>query len=263
MSLSTYITQPRKALAITQPSEHIFFLSHMRAYSSLFGHIMGSHPQISGYYELHIGYHSWKSLIRQKMLFFQEEEPKPKCRYMFDKVLHNDHHVAPHLLNTDKTKAIFSLRDPVKTIPSIMALYAKEDPTHEFNDAEFSTHYYIDRAEELVSLASKMDREYFYFDAEVMTQQTDECLGRLSQWLNLSSPLSSSYSVQKKTSMSRYGDTSETLKSGKIELNKSKSTPFQLTPDLSQAATEAYMRCREALANSTSASCLNITSFMV
>ncbi|MFK7734209.1 MAG: sulfotransferase domain-containing protein [Pseudomonadales bacterium] len=177
---------------------------------------------------------------------------------MFDKVLHNDHHVAPHLLNTDKTKAIFSLRDPVKTIPSIMALYAKEDPAHEFNDAEFSTQYYIDRAEELVLLASKMDREYFYYDAEVMTQQTEQCLARLSKWLNLSSPLSASYSMQKKTSMSRYGDTSETLKSGKIERSKSESTPFQLTPELSRAATEAYMRCREALANRTSASCLNI-----
>ncbi|MGV8991151.1 MAG: hypothetical protein ACOH1Q_07075 [Thiobacillus sp.] len=30
----------------------ISLLSHMRALSSLAGHILGSHPQINGYYEM-------------------------------------------------------------------------------------------------------------------------------------------------------------------------------------------------------------------
>ena len=34
--------------------QHIFLLSHMRANTSLISHILGSHPQISGYYEMHL-----------------------------------------------------------------------------------------------------------------------------------------------------------------------------------------------------------------
>lgn len=263
MSLLAYITQPRKALAIVQPSEHIFFISHMRAYSSLFGHIMGSHPKVSGYYELHIGYHSWKSLIRQKTVFFQEEDPKPGNRYMFDKVLHNDHFVSPSLLNTERAKVIFSLRDPEKTIPSIMKLYAKEDPSHDFNDPTFATRYYIDRARELVALSKQMQKEYFYFDAEVVTKQTDLCLSQLTGWLDLDPPLEPSYTVQRKTSVSRYGDTSDALKSGKIERSKDESEPVVLNPELLAEANDVYLWSRDALKQGTSALCLDSAKSVV
>ena len=33
----------------------IFLLSHMRDLTSLAGHTLGSHPQINGYYEMHLG----------------------------------------------------------------------------------------------------------------------------------------------------------------------------------------------------------------
>lgn len=259
MSAANFLLEPRKAIAIAKPARHIFFLSHMRAYSSLFGHIMGSHPQISGYYELHIGYHSWKSLVRQKMLFFAEEAPKPGYRYMFDKVLHNEHHVASSILDTKRSSAIFSLREPQKTIPSIIKLYTKEDPKHAFTDASFATRYYIERAQKLASIASELDTGYFYFDAEAITGQTDQLLAALTQWLNLSPPLNSNYSLQKKTSQSRYGDTSETLKSGKIErASEGDSTPA-LAPALLEEAMEAYTQCRKHLIASSCAHYLRET----
>jgi len=33
----------------------------------LLSHIFGSNPEVEGYYELHMGYYSWKSLLRQKL----------------------------------------------------------------------------------------------------------------------------------------------------------------------------------------------------
>ena len=36
--------------AVPDPYARIFLLSHMRAYTSLAGRILGSHPQINGYY---------------------------------------------------------------------------------------------------------------------------------------------------------------------------------------------------------------------
>jgi len=35
---------------VSDPYARIFLLSHMRVYTSLAGHILGSHPQINGYY---------------------------------------------------------------------------------------------------------------------------------------------------------------------------------------------------------------------
>lgn len=259
MNVKTFLIEPRKTVAIAKPVQHIFFLSHMRAYSSLFGHIMGSHPQISGYYEMHIGYHSWKSLIRQKMLFFTEEEPKPRHRYMFDKVLHTEHHVANEILESKRTKAIFSLRDPTKTIPSIVKLYSQEDPAHAFTDVAFAARYYIERAQKLASIAAQLDAEYFYFDAEAVTTQTDQLLNALTQWLNLSPALDSNYSVQKKTSQSRYGDTSETLKSGKIKPVNGQASTLALAPDVLEEALEAYTLCRESMIARSYAHCLQDT----
>lgn len=256
MSLTDIILHPRKAVAIAKPVQHIFFLSHMRAYSSLFGHLMGSHPQISGYYEMHIGYHSWKSLVRQKLRFFQDEEPKAGFRYMFDKVLHSEHHVAIEILNSGRARPIFSLRNPGKTIPSIMKLYAREDPAHPFNDPEFSTQYYIDRARSLVSITEELDYPYFYLDAEAITQETERCLAALTQWLNLCPPLDSSYEVQKRTSQSRYGDTSEQLKSGKIENVEHVSGESALPPRLLEQALESYHTCREAMRSRSAVQCI-------
>jgi len=40
----------------------IFLLSYMRAFTSLAGHILGSHPRINGYYEMHISYEDASAL---------------------------------------------------------------------------------------------------------------------------------------------------------------------------------------------------------
>jgi len=48
----------------------------MRANTSLFGHILGSSPEINGYYEMHISYYSWKSLIRQKLIYLENHQFK-------------------------------------------------------------------------------------------------------------------------------------------------------------------------------------------
>jgi hypothetical protein len=40
----------------------LFLLGHMRSYSSVLSHILGSHPQISGYCETHTKYRTWVDL---------------------------------------------------------------------------------------------------------------------------------------------------------------------------------------------------------
>ncbi|HEX7971345.1 MAG TPA: hypothetical protein VF501_03895 [Thiobacillus sp.] len=79
----------------SQGYARIFLLSHMRAYTSLAGHILGSHPQINGYYEMHLSYEDAAALDRQLETYKQGEVLKENSRYLFDKLLHNDYLLLP------------------------------------------------------------------------------------------------------------------------------------------------------------------------
>jgi len=54
-------------------------------------HILGSHPQINGYYEMHISYEDATALDRQLEVFRQGDVLKADSRYLFDKLLRNDY----------------------------------------------------------------------------------------------------------------------------------------------------------------------------
>ena len=229
------------------PKKRIFLLSHMRAYTSLIGHIMGSSPEICGYYELHIGYYSWRSLIRQKLIFFQHENPKPGFSYMFDKVLHNEHRVSVAILDAQSSKVIFSLRSPRQTIPSIIKLYREIDPSHELTTMEAAVDYYIGRVQGLAKIATEMTQPFFYFDAEVMKVDAEGCLSDLTRWLSLESPLSPDYDLQLRSSSRRYGDTSEHIRAGTIIRKESSYDEFQENEAGIALAENAYRETREVL----------------
>lgn len=246
-SISTFLKSIRKSAAIILPKKHIFLLSHMRAYSSLFGHIMGSNPAICGYYEMHIGYYSWKSPIRQKMLYFQQEDAKPGFSYMFDKILHNEHSVCLNVLNNSRARSIFCLRQPQDVIPSILKLYREIDPAHEFNSEVFATHYYIKRLAALEAIAESLEQEFFYFDSDALKLQSDDCLGSLSEWLQLRTPLSDTYALQQHTSKERYGDSSAALRAGHIRKETSRYRGWSPQEDLLQSANAAYREARSTM----------------
>lgn len=250
------IPNMRRTATALIPRRHILLLSHMRAYTSLFGHIMGSNPAICGYYEMHIGYHSWKSLIRQKLLYFRDEEPKPGFSSMFDKVLHNDHEVSLRLLNSSRVTTIFSLRPPRTTIPSILRLYQETDPAHEFNSESFATHYYIERLNTLEKLAGAMQREFYYMDAEAIKCDAEHCLEDLSRWLHLDAPLTPYYDIQRKTSKKKYGDTSDRMTSGRITEQGPVYENFRCDEHSMHEAVAVYQRVRRALVDASAAHCI-------
>jgi len=51
--------------------DRIYLLSRMRAFTSLAGHILGSHPQINGYYEMHLSYQHAAALDKQLEFFWK------------------------------------------------------------------------------------------------------------------------------------------------------------------------------------------------
>src|SRR5262245_8745309 len=99
------------------PHSPLFVLSHMRSYSSLLSHVLGSHPEIDGYCETHLRYRWGLDLwhLRRKV---QRLTGEPlRGRYVLDKILH-DYPIARGILASQHTRAVFLLREPADVIQS-------------------------------------------------------------------------------------------------------------------------------------------------
>jgi hypothetical protein len=226
---------------------NIFLLSHMRANTSLLGHLMGSHPEIEGYYEMHIGYFSWKSLWRQKYLYLSTHRTKPESRYMFDKVLHDSHYVRPELLMRKHSRTLMMLRSPEQSIKSLMTLYRQRRPELPEATAEGATRYYVDRLATLADTAHAIRSRYFYLDAECLITATAPTLAAMSEWLGLQSLIPAQYSTFAKTGHGNSGDDSSRLKSGKVDDRTADYSCIDVPATLMRAAQDAYDRHREQL----------------
>src|SRR5262245_13075611 len=55
---ATRLREERNLRRVRSMSSPLFVLSHMRSYSSLLSHVLGSHPEIDGYCETHLRYRS-------------------------------------------------------------------------------------------------------------------------------------------------------------------------------------------------------------
>jgi len=225
--------------------EPIIMLSHMRANTSLFGHILGSNPEINGYYEMHISYYSWKSLIRQKLKYLEKHKFKQNSRYIFDKVLHNEHYVNNELLINKKAKVIISLRSPEETIPSIVQLYKdKIDPNHEFATLDGAINYYKNRLKQLEKDSEALKNKFIYLDANSIKENTTEAFLFLEKELMLTYPLSTEYNLQELTGAGNSGDHSDTLKQGKIIRTKSDYSDIKINTEILADLTAEYNKTR-------------------
>ncbi|MAG75232.1 MAG: hypothetical protein CL811_00620 [Colwelliaceae bacterium] len=228
--------------------ELVLLLSHMRAYTSLTGHIFGSNPEIEGYYEMHKGYFSWKSLYHAKLLYYTSHPVKPSAKHLFDKVLHSEHYVAPELLNRKDINAVFSIRQPEDTILSIVSHYQKVDAKHDYCSPEYAANYYIERVNSLAELSGKITTDFIYFDAEAIKDDTQALLKFLSEKLALETPLSPQYQKMKQTGSRFSGDSSAELFSGRIQQqSKVREHSIEISKDLLVPAKDAYLNAREVI----------------
>ena len=241
--LQSLFTNP----ALVLKHRNIFLLSHMRANTSLLGHLMGSHPQIEGYYEMHIAYYGWKSLWRQKYLYLSNHQVKPESRYMFDKVLHDSHHVHPELLARENSRTLMMLRAPEQSIKSLMAMYRQRQPDLPEATAEGATRYYVERLATLADTAAALGRRFFYLDAECLVTATAPTLEAMSSWLALDSPIPAHYNTFSNTGRGNTGDDSSRLKSGRVNVAMRDYSDISVPADLVQAADAAYRLQRDKL----------------
>jgi len=228
---------------LPEPHARIFLLSHMRAYTSLAGHILGSHPQINGYYEMHLSYEGASALDRQRELYLQSDALKPDSRYLFDKLLHNDYRLLPERLGLADMKILISLAEPEHTIKSVVHLFAQKPVEDLYASPVEAANYYIARVKALAEF-SRTNPGYFYFDAELWQRAPERLLPRLTAWLELDSPLSERYQTFSQTGKAGRGDSSQRIHSGSIDKTRFDYSHVAIPEEALRAAREVYRECR-------------------
>lgn len=229
------------------PPARIFLLSHMRAYTSLVGHILGSHPEIDGYYEMHQGYQTAADLVRQQARYAAHDTPKPGGRYLFDKLLHNDYALNLDLPELADAVVLLALRPPEPTLKSIVALFAAKPGPDPYATPTGAAGYYLDRLAALADFAVAHPGRYRYFDAPLARDDPPRLLATLADWLELASPLSERYERFAKTGQAGAGDSSPALLEGRVLRDGPPPPAVTLEPDLLDQAEAAFRDCRARL----------------
>lgn len=231
----------------SEPYARIFLLSHMRAFTTLAGHILGSHPEINGYYEMHISYEDASALDRQLDVFRESDVLKENSRYLFDKLLHNDYLLKPEQFDHANIKILISLLEPEHTIKSIVNLFAQKEIDDLYASPVEAANYYIARAQALSDFSRTANQPYYYFDAELLQRAPETLLPRLSGWLELDSPLSERYQTFSHTGKARKGDSSGRIHSGIIDRTPVDYSHIAIPEDVLRKAREVYRECRREI----------------
>lgn len=219
----------------------------MRAYTSLVGHILGSHPEIDGYYEMHRAYRFADDLERQARQFAAHDAVKPASRWLFDKLLHNDYTLNLALPELADATILIALRAPEPTLKSIVALFAHKNQDDLYADPAGATAYYIARLHALAAFAAQHPRRFYAFDAETIRSDTPRLLAGLGRWLHLATPLAETYRTFSQTGMAGAGDSSPALAAGRVVRTENRHPAIALDPALVQKAAAAYQHCRAQL----------------
>ena len=225
----------------------IFLLSHMRAFTSLAGHILGSHSRINGYFEMHISYEDDSALEKQLEVLLQYEPLKEGSHYLFDKLLHNNYRLIPERLGPVPIKVLVSLLEPEQTIKSIVNLFSKKATEHDYASPAAAANYYIKRVQALADFCRTSGHPYYYYDAELFQAVPEQLLPRLTDWLALDSPLSEEYRIFSQTGKARMGDSSEFIYQGKIDRTPVDYSHISLPEDVLGRAHDVYRDSRQQI----------------
>lgn len=258
-----YLKGARVVLAhpsVLKRRNYIFLLSHIRGYTTVLSHILGSHAEISGYAETWMSYRTARDLLKLRCAVCSHGNYKPNCTYFLDKILHNNLQISDSILNRTGIKYIFMIRKPVPTIKSMVALYRKaiiEQGAIEVTTlpatVEDAVVHYSNRLSFLVGVSARLRRlgkRAIVVRAEDLISRPFSVLSELQAFLHLRSALDEHYSVFDRTGEWNLSDTSEFIRKGKIEHNRPSHAGISVSDQLAHKANCEYERCLAALTDS-------------
>ncbi len=214
------IKKARIASIVLRPRRNLFLFSHMRSYSSLLGHILGSNPQIDGYSELQLSYRSEMDLMRAAMRVYETNGNKLKGKYIFDKVLHGHLSVGNVVLQRRQAVAIFAVREPAATIRSTVAMAQRRKNPDWKGDVDNVAGYYERRTTQLIDLAERFSGPTAALEAERLISDSDAVLSAMTSLLSLKERLSTEYDTFSHTGKAQFGDPGQNIKSGQVLTNR-------------------------------------------
>ena len=218
-----------------QKQDYLFLVGHPRSGSSLLMHILTSNKEISGFGEYLTKY---KTLIDLQKAEFDIRRKSntllKKQKYIANQV--NHHSVTPpvKLLLISDSKIIFIIRKPSETLSSMAMLSKKKNsPLSHIEIANF----YKERLKEIQEIADKVPNHQWTFTTYTNLINTPkQVLINFSNFLQLSTPLTHHYKIQKYTQI--WGDPSKNIREGKIINPESPQIKFH--EDLLKPCEEAF-----------------------
>jgi hypothetical protein len=225
---------------------YILVLGHMRSYSSLLCHILGSHPEIAGYAEMHLSYRNVLDLLRLRARVFRSLGCVLPGRFVLDKVLHDDYLVAPSILRRQDVYAIVVVRRPAESIQSVLAMGERIPSVAWYSDVDAAVDYYVKR---LRSLATVRDlaSHCLFVRAEDVVHETSRALAEVEQFLGLQQRLTDEYDMFPHTGDPGWGDDSAAIRAGRV-VRPAKRSDGGAPPQTALApAIRSYEECCAAL----------------
>ena len=217
---------PYKILLRKKSYRILFILSHMRSGSSLLSHILISNPEIIGFGETHIQYSSELDFKRLMMkVYWQGQEFRKIPRhlenlsmnhqYILDKILHNNKFLSDIFLASERVYTIFLLREPTKTLPSLLDLKPHWSQQN-------ALEYYIQRLLALENYAQLINdkKRTLFITYNQMLQETFSVLTYFQKFLGTKEGFSEEYQILKTTGKRNVGDHKGNIKAGRIVRNQ-------------------------------------------
>lgn len=244
-------TAPYHLRGRAKPYRILFILSHMRSGSSLLTHIINANPAVIGYGETHVEYastHDFNTLL--KKVYWQTQDfrgpgdlknLRMDHAYVMDKVLHDKKFVSEDFLHHDQVYALFLLREPARSLNSILDLkpHWNEQDALDYYCGRLKT---LARYAELIGTPARM----MVVTYEQMLEKTPDALATLQQFLQTPVPFSEEYRVLKTTGMKGVGDPKGNIKAGKI-VRSQRPLSRKFNPDLLQQAQDTYQSVSDQL----------------
>jgi len=223
---------------------YILLICHMRSQSTLLAHILGSHPEIDGYSELHTSYESLIDLRAMTRRIEEAAGRHRRGRYALDKLSHNSCRVDAAILRRDDVNVVFMIRNPADAIPSIVRMSRGLDRPLAAATPEGAVRHYVRRLEHIGQYSAFLGARAAFVESERLIADTGAVLARLTRYLELATPLEPTYERFPFSGQPRHGDFSPNILAGRVlrdeERDRGSAEPVGIPAELMRAAEAAY-----------------------
>jgi len=237
----------RRPSVVFRPRRYVLVLGHMRSYSSLLCHLLGSHPEIDGYAEMHRSYRRRTDLLRLKPHVFRSLDGEFSGRFVLDKVLHDRYTVSHSLLESGSVYPIFLVRNPADSVRSILRMGRTIQSVAWYSEPRLVAEYYEARVSHLAEVARSLERPLLFVRGEELVDDTRACLDSIASFLGLRSRLNESYSLFKNTAREGWGDYSDVILERRVVRDRPRDDGPELPDGLLVEAGRAYDDCCRTL----------------